>query len=75
MVKKPKNGDDAESAQMADADAAAENEELMFRSSDDIRSSYISGIQAFQVKPVEYSVIDDLAFFEGDILLGTAQEL
>lgn len=55
--------------------AAARCEELMFRSSDDVRSSYITGIQAFQVKPVEYAVIEGLGFFEGDIMLGTADEL
>ncbi|WP_280385586.1 M12 family metallopeptidase [Nocardia wallacei] len=50
-------------------------EDLMFRSSKDVRNSYVTGIQAFTIKPVEYSVIDDLAFFEGDIMLGTAAEL
>lgn len=49
--------------------------EGMFRSSDDVRRSYITGIEAFAVKPVEYSVINGMAIFEGDIALGTAQEM
>jgi len=49
--------------------------EPMFRSSDDVRKSYVRGIDAFDLKPVEFSVIDDLAIFEGDIVLGTADEM
>ena len=49
--------------------------EGMFRSSDDVRSSFISGIEAFTVKPVEYSAINGRAIFEGDILLGTVEQL
>jgi len=47
----------------------------MFRSSDDVRSSYITGIEAFAVKPVEYSAINGMAIFEGDIALGTVEEM
>ena len=43
-----------------------------FRSSDDVESGYIRGIEDFDVKPVTYSVINDVAIFEGDIALGTA---
>ena len=50
-------------------------EEQMFRSSDDVRQSFVTGIEAFAVKPVEYSVINNMAFFEGDIVLGTAEEM
>ena len=49
--------------------------EGMFRSSDDVRSSFVSGIEAFTVKPVEYSAINGKAIFEGDILLGTVEQL
>jgi len=49
--------------------------EAMFRTSDDVRQSFIVGIEAFDVKPVEYSVINDIAIFEGDIALGTAEEM
>ncbi|MFF0943327.1 M12 family metallopeptidase [Kocuria sp. CPCC 205300] len=56
-------------------DAGVICEELMFRSSDEVRATYVSGIQAFQVKPVEYAAIDGLGFFEGDILLGSVEEL
>ena len=45
-----------------------------FRSSDDVRSGYISGV-VFGPKPVEYSVIDGLAIFEGDIVLGSVADL
>ncbi len=50
-------------------------EDRMFRSSDDVRHSYVLGVEAFAVKPVEYAVIDGLALFEGDIVLGSADEL
>jgi hypothetical protein len=46
-----------------------------FRSSDDVRSGFLRGIDAFQVKPVQYAVIDDVAIFEGDIALGSAGEM
>lgn len=48
-------------------------EKFWFRSSADVRDGYIRGINAFKVKPVKYSVIDDIAIFEGDIALGTVQ--
>lgn len=50
-------------------------EKFWFRSSDDVRTGYVRGIQAFTIKPVEYSVINDIAIFEGDIALGTAQAM
>ncbi|MET0782492.1 MAG: M12 family metallopeptidase [Microbacterium sp.] len=46
-----------------------------YRSSDTTGTSYLRGVQAFGVKPVEYAVIDGKGFFEGDILLGTVAEL
>lgn len=49
--------------------------EAMFRSSDDVRQSFISGIDAFAVKPVEYSAINGVAIFEGDIALGTVDQM
>jgi astacin len=49
--------------------------EPMFRASDEVRSSYIRGIDTFQIKPVRYSVIGENAIFEGDIQLGTATEM
>lgn len=45
-----------------------------FLSSDDIRTGYISGV-TFKNKPVQYSVVDGLAVFEGCIILGTAEEM
>jgi hypothetical protein len=49
--------------------------EPMFRASDDVRRSYVRGIQDFDLKPVEFSVINGRAIFEGDIALGTAEDL
>jgi len=49
--------------------------EAMFRASDDVRKGFILGIEKFDVKPVEYSVIDGIAIFEGDIALGTAEQM
>lgn len=45
-----------------------------YSSSSDIRRSFIAG-RNFSSKEVTYSVIDGLAVFEGDIVLGTAEEL
>ncbi|SDM21227.1 Dot/Icm T4SS effector Zinc-dependent metalloprotease LegP [Kriegella aquimaris] len=45
-----------------------------FRSSDDVRTSYIKG-DTFNFKEVEYSVIEDKAIFEGDICLGSVEDL
>ncbi|MDF3017947.1 MAG: nas, partial [Thermomicrobiales bacterium] len=45
-----------------------------FRSSDDVRTGYVSGV-VFGVKPVEYSIVDGLAIFEGDIVLGSAADI
>ena len=44
-----------------------------YRSSDDVRRGFVVG--DFGVKPVEFSVIDGLAIFEGDITLGTEDEM
>ena len=49
--------------------------ERMFRSSDDVRKGYVRGISAFRTKAVQFSVIDDIAIFEGDIALGTAADM
>lgn len=48
--------------------------EPMFRSSDKVEKGYVRG-NTFDVKPVEYSVVGDMAIFEGDIALGTAEEM
>lgn len=40
----------------------------------DIRTSYISG-RTFKNKPVQYSIVDGMAMFEGCIALGTAEEM
>jgi astacin len=45
-----------------------------FRSSDEVRKTYIRG-STFGPKEVEFSVIDNLAIFEGDIVIGQADEL
>lgn len=45
-----------------------------FLVSDDIRTGFISGT-TFTNKPVQYSVVDGLAVFEGCIVLGTVEEM
>jgi hypothetical protein len=45
-----------------------------FRSSDETRTGFLSG-NTFDHKQVEYSVIDGMAIFEGDIALGPADQL
>lgn len=50
-------------------------EESWFRSSDDVRAGYIRGIEGFDVRPVTYNVIDDVAIYEGDIALGSPGEM
>lgn len=45
-----------------------------FRSSDDIRTGYISGL-TFTKKLVQYAVIDGEAIVEGDIVIGTVEEI
>lgn len=43
-------------------------------SSEDVRTGFISGA-TFKNKPVQYSVVDGLAIFEGCIVLGTVEEM
>ena len=45
-----------------------------FRASDDVRTGYIKG-ETFGPKKIEYSVVEDVALFEGDICLGRADEV
>lgn len=40
----------------------------------EIRKGYVKGV-TFGYRPVQYSVIGDLAIFEGDIVLGTVKEM
>jgi len=54
---------------------AASDETCWFRASDDVRTGYVRGVEKFDVKPVTYNVIDDMAIFEGDIALGTPEEM
>lgn len=49
-----------------------ENAELI--SSDEVRTALITG-ETFGARAVTYSVIDGLAMFEGDIVLGTVDEV
>ncbi len=50
----------------------ADNEGLLY--DDEVRTGFISGV-TFKNKPVQYSVVDGLAVFEGCIVLGTAEEM
>ena len=67
-TKKSKGNDGGDGAVLA-----AESQEW-FRASDDVRLGYIEG-NNFSRKPVEYSVVDGMAIFEGDIALGSAAEM
>ncbi len=58
----------------ADAQSKA-GESCWFRSSDDVRQGFVSGIQAFNLKPVQYAAIDGRAIFEGDICLGSVADV
>lgn len=51
------------------------DETCWFRSSDDVREGFVRGIEDFAVKPVTYNVIDGMAIFEGDIALGTPEQV
>jgi hypothetical protein len=51
------------------------DEACWFRSSDDVRQGFVRGIEKFDVKPVTYNVINDVAIFEGDIALGTPEQM
>lgn len=42
--------------------------------SDDVRTGFVSGV-TFRRKPVQYTVVDGLAVFEGCIVLGTVEEM
>ena len=45
-----------------------------FRSSPEVRTGFVKG-NTFGYRPVRYSVIDGEAIFEGDIMLGTVDEM
>jgi astacin len=42
--------------------------------SDDVRTGFVSGV-TFKRKPVQYTVVDGMAVFEGCIVLGTVEEM
>lgn len=73
MAKKPATA--RPPAAPAPAPCDCTNEKNWFRSSDDVRRSYVRGLGAFHVRPVEFSVIGDDAIFEGDIRLGSVAEM
>jgi hypothetical protein len=45
-----------------------------FRSSPDVRTGFVQG-NTFSSRQVQYSIIDGQAIFEGDIVLGTVEEM
>ncbi|MBM3783925.1 MAG: zinc metalloprotease [Acidobacteria bacterium] len=59
----------------APEEGSTAGESCWFRSSDDVRQGFVSGIQAFNLKPVEFSAINGMAIFEGDICLGEADRV
>ena len=56
----------------SNADASAGDGEL--RSSSEVRTAFISG-NTFRARAVQYVVVDGDAMFEGDIILGTAEQV
>ncbi len=50
------------------------NVDQWFRASGDIRRGFASG-NSFDLKPVRYTAIGNMAIFEGDIALGTVEQL
>jgi hypothetical protein len=81
MARSRRPADAGTPARSADDPAAAPDslppsiEQNWFRSSDDVQTGFIRGIEDFDVKPVTYSLINDVAIFEGDIALGTADQM
>lgn len=67
----------AKPAVMPDAgfEKSKAGEPCLFRSSDDVRTGFVAGIQSFNLKPVEFSVINGRAIFEGDVCLGEADKV
>lgn len=55
-------------------DDGGDDQEGEFRSSPEIGTAIIGG-NTFAAKAVQYAVIDGLAMFEGDIVLGTVEEM
>ena len=53
----------------------ADDRECWFRSSEDMRQGFMRGIERFGAQPITYGVINGEAIFEGDIYLGTAEEV
>jgi hypothetical protein len=58
----------------APQESEARGESEWFRAGDEKRIGFIDG-RTFRRKPVEYSAINGLAIFEGDIMLGTVEEM
>jgi astacin len=61
-----------DASKASDEKLAADNQG--FLSSTDVRTGFISGV-TFLNKPLQYDVVDGLAMFEGDICLGTVEEM
>src|SRR4051812_46966863 len=54
--------------------SAGKDDEGELRSSPDVRTGLIAG-HTFPARAVRYAVVDGLALFEGDIVLGTEEEM
>jgi hypothetical protein len=72
---KPEAGRDKSEASGKPDALPCDCEESWFRSSNDVREGYIRGIEDFDVRPVTYNVIGDMAIYEGDIALGSPDEM
>lgn len=61
-----------ETERASDEDLAADNEGML--TSEDVRTGFVSGA-TFTNKPVQYTAVDGMAIFEGDIALGRVDEM
>lgn len=75
MAKKDDNEQPPDDQRSDDPQTGDDESIGWLRSSDDVRHGFIRAVDSLEIKPVTYNVIDDLAIFEGDIVLGTEEEL
>lgn len=67
-------GADAAASDTGYADTAGDEAAAEQRSSPEVRTGLIDG-DSFAALPVQYAVVDGMAVFEGDIILGTVEEV
>ena len=71
---KPGGSSGGDESNEADSGEDQPDESGEFRSSPEVRTALISG-NTFPATAVQYAVVDGLAIFEGDVILGTVEEV